>query len=550
MLTNSPFPTGAQVVAYLRDSGGEDQDLSVPQQAASIAAWAIDHGLILLNLYKDEAAPGSSTIGREAFQQMIHWFRSPGCPAAGMVIWKYSRFARDIDDSMFYKADLRRRGFIVHSLNDSIPEGINGRFFEAAVDWMNQRFLEDLSIDVKRGLAHLVQTYGAIPGTPPRGFQREPFELGLRRDGSPHIVHKWVPDPETWQACRTAWRMRSLNATYRQIQAATHLFGSLNSYADFFSNPIYRGELHYGDMVIPDAFERLVDDATWSKVQALAARNARHSPLSGPDNPDHPRRKASRFLLSGIARCARCGSPLNGHAIKFKNNPKSFDYYACSLAQRRHECDARQIPRHVLEETVVNTLVDFLQHPDVILDHQRQQATVQDQERELITSEKAEIKRRLSALERKIINLTDTIADQGLAARHLVIKLQALEAQETELLTELAHAEKTDLEPLTHFNPAQLSALADRVQDLYKKGDQDNLHLVFSGIIAKLVAERDANLVRGLIQFYLPPNDPPSEDPVASAPTKGKLFMPMKGVSLGAPIHRHKFTIPFSSPIK
>jgi DNA invertase Pin-like site-specific DNA recombinase len=520
---SSPFPAGSQLVAYLRDSGGDEQDLSIPQQEQAIRAWCLEHGLILLNLYKDEARQGSSVVERNAFQEMVRWFRSPAAGnTAGIIIWKYSRFARDIDDAQFYKADLRRRGFIIHSLNDTIPEGINGRFFEAAIDWMNQRFLEDLSTDVKRGLRHLVENYHAIPGTPPKGFRREPLQLGQRRDGSPHIVHIWIPDPETWELCRKAWQMRALNLTYRQIHAATGLFSSLNSYQTFFANPIYKGQLRYSDLVILDFYERLVDDATWDKVQALSARNFKHGNNHGPDNLLHPRRKASRFLLSGIVHCARCGSPLNGHAIKFKGQEESNDYYACSKAQRRHECDGRQIPRQVLEQVVVNTLADFLDHPNVILKYQQLQVDFRAHEEDLVLAEKADLKHRLAALQRKMANLTEAIAEQGKAARHLVHKLNDLETQETEMQTELAQVEKSALETPSNLSPIQLSALAAYIQDLYKTAAQDDLRIILAGLIASLTAEREGNLVRGYLQFYLPPSN---LDPDL---TGKKKFMPMR----------------------
>ncbi len=128
-------------------------------------------------VYKDAASPGNTTVGRDAFNQMMAHFRSPNVQEVGILIWKYSRFARDIDDAQFYRADLRRRGFEFHSINDSIPTGPDGRFFEAAIDWMNQRFLIDLSTDVKRGLNHIVEQYGAVPGTPPRGSNGSPSTL-------------------------------------------------------------------------------------------------------------------------------------------------------------------------------------------------------------------------------------------------------------------------------------------------------------------------------------------------------------------------------------
>ena len=89
--------------------------------------------------------------------ELIAHFRDPNCQEAGIIVWKFSRFARDI-----------RRGFEFYSLNDPVPSGLDGRFFEAAIDWMNQRFLDDLWSDVKCGLRHLVKGYGWKPRTPPR----------------------------------------------------------------------------------------------------------------------------------------------------------------------------------------------------------------------------------------------------------------------------------------------------------------------------------------------------------------------------------------------
>jgi hypothetical protein len=44
---------GSIVVAYLRDSGGDKQELSVPQQKASVEQYCKDHGLILAKVYED-----------------------------------------------------------------------------------------------------------------------------------------------------------------------------------------------------------------------------------------------------------------------------------------------------------------------------------------------------------------------------------------------------------------------------------------------------------------------------------------------------------------
>ncbi len=37
-----------------------------------------------------------------------------------------------IDDAQFHKADLRCRGYVIHSLHDTIPDGLEGLLLEVA----------------------------------------------------------------------------------------------------------------------------------------------------------------------------------------------------------------------------------------------------------------------------------------------------------------------------------------------------------------------------------------------------------------------------------
>ena len=266
-----PFLPGISVCAYLRDSGGSDQDLSVEQQAAEITTWCQQNALILSKVFSDKAMPGSSAIGRKGFQEMIQYFRSGNCQEKGLVIWKFSRFARDIDDAQFFKADLRRRGFEIYSIKDQIPEGSTGRFFEAALDWMNERFLEDLSTDVKRGQRHLVTQYGALGGYPPYGFVQQPLELGKRRDGRPHVVCRWVPDtdPVKREWVRCAWKLRADGLTYVEIHRQVPIYKMPKGFYRFFRNPLYKGTLRFSGILYPDYCEPLIDSQTWDQVQQL-----------------------------------------------------------------------------------------------------------------------------------------------------------------------------------------------------------------------------------------------------------------------------------------
>lgn len=56
---------GSTILAYLRDSGHETQELSIAQQQRALEEWANLHSLVITRFFVDEARRGSSVAGRE-----------------------------------------------------------------------------------------------------------------------------------------------------------------------------------------------------------------------------------------------------------------------------------------------------------------------------------------------------------------------------------------------------------------------------------------------------------------------------------------------------
>jgi DNA invertase Pin-like site-specific DNA recombinase len=515
------------VAAYLRDSGGEDQDLSLSQQETELRAYCAAHDLQLIAIYKDEARPGSSVVGRTAFQDMIHTARS-GAPWQAVLIWKYSRFSRQMDDAQFYRADLRRHNIDIISIHDQIPPGNTGRFFEAALDWMNAQFLADLSTDVRRGLRDLVRTYGCVPGTPPRGFKREPLEIGRRRDGSPHIAHRWVPDPDLAPTILQAFTLRATGATLRQIHKETALFKTLNSYTTFFSNRLYIGILKFGDMEIEAYCPPLIPIETWNAVQARAV------PLTDRSTRRlHPRQQASSFLLTGIAYCAQCGSPLYGHSISTKHDHA----YRCTLNKRGGKCTARRIPRRLLEETVVLNLRDFVFTPQTLTALDLLFVAEEQKRAETLSAARASLTKRIGQMTVKINRLTSAVAEAGHSAA-LLARLAELERQQTDLQLELVHLQKPP-PPLRRFTLKELEHLCQNLHRLLDALPPEDLRRILHTLIQRITVERDGKQVRGIIDFYYPP-------PFDFALTDNGISMHVAPV--GAQFHRYTFQHQIKSP--
>ncbi len=521
MTPSLPFQPGDTVASYFRDSGGDEQDLSVPQQEARFLRWCKENNLTPGAIFKDLAKKGSSLVGREDFLRMIRHFRSGDAPEKGLVIWKYSRFSRDVDDSAFYRADLRRMGYLIHSLNDNIPEGPEGRFFEAAIDWMNQRFLEDLSTDVKRGLHHLVQTYGCVPGTPPRGFKRQPTQIGTRRDGSPHIAHKWIPDPDLIPLIKQAFQMKAAGATLVAIHKATRLYGSKNSYNTFFTNRIYIGILEFGELVIEDYCKPLISMDVWNAVQKniLAHAQAQYKEF-------HPKRLNSIYLFSGIIYCARCGSPMHGNTVSRYSKHGRDEAYRCSRSRRREDCAAGRISRRILEDAVLASLKERILLPDNLVAITQLAITAQqegeEKRRQRLVSNASDRKK----ISNQIANITRAIAESG-HSPSLLETLSALEARRIELQTENQQLQ-IPFQPVPAYTEEQLTALSQHMLEKLAKVPLEEKRLIVKALIHKIAVEREGKTIRGLITYYSPPFPLP-------LPETGKgIMLPMPPLPVGA----------------
>lgn len=490
-MTKSPFPPGSRIVCYLRDSGGAGQEESTIQQLAVIREWVEGEGLVLTHVFKDEAKPGSSVTGREGFQDMMHYLRD-GAKEAGIVIWNFNRFSRDIDDSQYFRADLRRRGYIIHSLNDSVPDSPIGRVFETLLDWKNEQYLADLSRDIKRGQHHMITTYGGVPGRPPKGFMREPVRIGERRDGSEHIVHRWVPDPEIIHLVIKAFEMRARGSTYKQIHDATNLYDRKGGYLHMFTNRIFIGELHFGETVVLDYCEPVIDQETWDAVQAIhKQRSAFHASL-------HPRRISSSFILSGLVFCSQCGTHMNGDVIT--GHGKRYLYYKCKSYRDRWSCRSRAIPKEALENTVIEELKNEILTPENLAAIQEKELKLWHKDHDKRAKERARLDRQYLTLTRKMGNLAKAVADTG-GSRTLLEKLQQLERREAEILFQMSRFEPqpdpildADIEVLGNLLITSLEAKGEGINQLLRR------------LIHRIEVKRKKQTIRGVMYFYSPIN--------------------------------------------
>jgi len=463
---NCPLSAGALVFGYARDSGGDRQDLSVKQQVRELSLYCERHGLVLVHVFRDEARQAGTVVGREAFDDLVHLARQEPRRVDGIVVWSFSRFARNLLDAQFFKADLRRRGYEVISFTDDLPDGAHAPLIEAVIDWKNEQFRKDLSRDVKRGLRDLVRQGFAPGGRPPVGYKVERVEIGRRRDGSKHVVSRWVPDPAKAELVRKAWRMRAEGASYAEIDEATHLYGSKGSYASMFDNETYRGVLKCGDLRIEGRLEALVDEETWAAVQARRSAYARRL----RSDREHPKRRSSPYLLSGLAVCGHCGAAM---ACGTDNVARGcpWPYYLCGRKKREGwgSCPTGRVNGRLLDEVVLDMVIGRVLTPDYVM------AIVKDVNATLalddagIEHQVRELRREVARVEKAIENLVDLAERFGADAAGT--RLLAREAEREALTRRLEGLKRRQELRRVQVDPEVVEAVLARMRGTLEGGD-------------------------------------------------------------------------------
>lgn len=494
----STLPPGSTVWAYLRDSGGPTQDRSVQQQREAILEFCAQHGLILtLPPFEDIHKSGGSTQGRNDFDYMMSLSNSADQRPNGLLIWNYARFSRGgAWDAQFYKSTLRNRNIIIHSLTDKIPEGDFGPVIETIIDIANKQKKDEASMGAWRGLRHIVKQ-GAVPGVAPLGFVRTPIII-KSLEGTERTAHRWDPDPDLKLRINKAFRMKAEGKSLAQIHTETKLYNSINSYVTFFNNPIYIGMLHFGDLIIEDYCPPIVPRKLWDKVQVImdAAKERNH--LNSKTN--HPRRVASVYLLSSIAKCARCGGSLNGQTTK-QSYGEDYRQYICATAKNKKTCAAKAIPAKVLEKLVIDGLHNFFDNPQNLINVLTEFKAIHANKQNHVDEERASISPQLATIRKKLSRLTEVLTEKP-SSQALLKKLTFLEEEESALLSKLAQLKNHKTAPIIVPTLEQSRQRSQRIQQELKSKDPIHVRQTLLGIIDSAKADRIGKHVVAKVDFY------------------------------------------------
>ena len=450
--------------AYIRVSTDDQSELSPDSQLSAIREYAAKNGCIVPeeHVYVDEGISGRTAAKRPAFNKMIAAAKEKehfDC----ILVWKFSRFARNQEESIVYKAMLRKDGIDVISISEPLIEGPFGDLIERILEWMDEYYSVRLSGEVKRSMTLNAQR-GVRQTVPPFGYELvmsgdkrvmvpKPSEAGLVVD----IFRRFLSGEGVYAIARY------LNS----IGVTTHRGGGFeNRTVEYIlRNPVYIGKNRWtptgrvrrrqsAETIIADsAHEPLIDLDTWDaaqkrldEIKAMWRYKARPS-------------YELKDWLSGVVRCAACGGTL------IFARPQ---YFRCNNYVRGRCRFTQNIRVDLLHEAVIGRLRDDMSGAEP-LTYEVSSASGDTE------AEAHRMKLALDALERKLTRIREAYAAGVETLEDYKAYREEITAEKATILERLAAKDATNSEKIVRDLRKNLESAVKVLEDAAtSKEDKNN----------------------------------------------------------------------------
>lgn len=301
--------------AYVRVSTDRQDEYSLDSQLKLIREYAAAHDMDVPPefVFVEDGISGRSAKKRPAFQRMIALAKDKARPFDFILVWKYSRFARNQEESIVYKSMLSKIGVDVVSISEPLDDSPFGSLIERIIEWMDEFYSIRLAGEVRRGMAEKVSRAEIVTvpafGYDVRGKTYVPNENAdtVRKMFSDFLAGKGLVTIARELADAGVRTRRGSVPTNRWVRY-------------ILENPVYIGKIrwsregkidyaHGADkgndraVLIDGGFEPVVDPETFSAVQKKLERRASALPYSRHD-------QQADWMLKGLVRCSNCGATL------------------------------------------------------------------------------------------------------------------------------------------------------------------------------------------------------------------------------------------------
>ncbi|NLV85695.1 MAG: recombinase family protein, partial [Clostridiales bacterium] len=315
-----------RAVIYARYSSDKQTESSIDAQVRACKKYADEHGLTVVEIYKDEAisGKGSSVNKRAGYQKMLRDVKKNKFDI--VLIHKYDRMARSVVEHFTFAAKLEEENVELIAVAQSVGDGKEAKLMKTLYFVLSEHYLDNLSEEVKKG--HKENAIKALHngGVPPFGYDvkdkryvineleasyvRRMFQLAIEEKGYTELIKE--------MAAAGIKGKRGAEIKYPQINEIlkNEKYTGVYLYCQTEAKERHDRRTKEGAIRIEDAFPPIIEKETFLLVREKMKKRSRTG------------RAAKReYLCSGKVFCS-CGAPM--HASTTTRKGHEYPIYSCS----------------------------------------------------------------------------------------------------------------------------------------------------------------------------------------------------------------------------
>ena len=329
---------------YVRVSTEDQAELSPDAQKRLLLDYAKKNDIIVPGDFVfTESVSGRHAQKRPEFQKMIALAKQSSHPIDVILVWKFSRFARNQEESIVYKSMLKKDQVDVISVSEPLVDGPFGTLIERIIEWMDEYYSIRLSGEVLRGMKEKALQ---------NGYQTSPC-LGYAAvgHGKPFVINEAeyaivsyvmdLYDNQNLDETAIARRCNDLGYTTRRGNPFER-----RTIDRILQNPFYCGVVRWNGVEFEGTHEIRLSKERYEKRQKLIT--ARKRPIKSRYV------SACKHWLSGLLKCSVCGATLS-----YTGNNKC-PYFQCWKYAKGFHKSSTALSVRKAEEAVINYFEQIL----------------------------------------------------------------------------------------------------------------------------------------------------------------------------------------------
>lgn len=437
------------------------------------------------HIYTDAGISGRKASKRPQFQKMISAAKNKPSPFDVILVWKFSRFARNQEESILYKSLLHRECKVdVVSITEETGDSMFGPLIERIIEWMDEFYSIRLSEEVRTKMTFVAEK-GGVQTIAPFGYSKKP-------DG-PVVV---IPEEAKWisyifNKFTSGSSMLSIAKELNTAGVRTHRGNQFeNRTVEYILyNPMYIGYARWtptgktlskriydspDTLTIKADVPAIISEDLFQEAQELLAKRKKSRKKNGKPVD------VQKHWLSGMVRCSSCGATLTYSPA---NNGFQCHKYAKGICKESHYVSAPKLERAVITVLEKQTITE-----EFIKDNTR----IADQEEAIDYS--GQLTRLSAMLERAklaYVEGIDTIEEYSANKQRIQAEIDHIKAMQEEVENKRGYPTEKEV--------------YDRLVDIIflLKGDFDKnaKHFALASIVEKIEFSRSTATVK--IFFYL-----------------------------------------------